>query len=72
MRCGITGKRVFKSHEAALTRGGEILCEDSNRRFTPKAFRAYHCVYCGFYHLSGVKPPRVDKVHFQRNVPVSA
>jgi len=53
MRCGVTGKVAFKSHEQALTRGGEILSNDSNRKYTPKSFRAYHCEYCGYFHLSG-------------------
>lgn len=60
MRCGVTGKVAFKSHEQALTRGGEILVKDSNRRFTPKAFRAYRCEYCNFYHLSAIRDIRLQ------------
>lgn len=53
MRCGVTGKIIFKTHAGALNRGGEILTGDSNRKFTPKSFRAYQCEYCGFFHLTG-------------------
>jgi 2-iminoacetate synthase ThiH len=63
MRCGVTGKVAFKTHEHALTRGGEILTEGSNRNHTPTEFRAYHCLYCGFYHLSGKQ--RLDKISFR-------
>lgn len=52
MRCGPTKKVAFKTHELALIRGGEILTQETNRRHTPKAFRAYHCKYCGQYHLT--------------------
>lgn len=55
MRCGFTGKVIFKSHEHALNRGGEILTGKSNRRFTPNSFRAYRCEYCGFFHLASTK-----------------
>ena len=53
MKCGVTKKIVFKTHEGALIRGGEILCENSNRRSTPQQFRAYKCEYCGGYHITG-------------------
>ena len=55
MRCGFTGKVVFKSHEHAWRRAGEILNENTNRRHTPNSFRAYRCEYCGFYHLASGK-----------------
>ena len=55
MRCGVTKKIAFKSHEAALMRGGEILTNESKRKYTPNAFRAYKCQFCGFFHLSAVK-----------------
>lgn len=53
MICGATRKTIFKSHKAALIRGGEILTSGNNRRTTPREFSAYWCVYCGFYHLAG-------------------
>lgn len=53
MKCGVTRKIIFKTHQGALIRAGEIVCEDSNRRSTPIAFRAYKCDFCGGYHITG-------------------
>jgi hypothetical protein len=53
MRCGPTGKIIFKTHTGALIRAGEILENKGNRRYTPNEFRAYQCEFCGFYHLTG-------------------
>lgn len=55
MKCGFTGKQVFKSHEKALSRGGEILASMTNRKSKPVFFRAYQCEYCDGYHLSSSK-----------------
>lgn len=53
MRCGITQKVTFKTHESALIRGGEILTSDNYRKNKPTSFRAYKCKFCGFFHLTG-------------------
>ena len=48
-RCGATRKIMFKSHEAAVLRAGEILDQpDANA----KQFRAFRCVYCDGWHLT--------------------
>jgi hypothetical protein len=58
MKCGVTKKIMFKTHEKALIRGGEILIEDTNRDYTPEYFTAYCCEFCGFYHLTGKYYPK--------------
>lgn len=47
-RCGVTGKRRFKSSTHALTRAAEIIQEKNS----PQQWRTYHCEYCGGYHLT--------------------
>lgn len=52
MKCGVTGKIMFKKQTGALQRAKEILEENSNRRYHPNTFRVYHCIYCDSYHLT--------------------
>lgn len=42
VRCGVTGKIIFKSDVAATKRGMEIM----------HAFRTYKCEYCNWWHLT--------------------
>lgn len=53
LRCGVTKKVCFRTEQGAINRGAEIVDEETNRRFTPQSFRAYHCLFCGGYHLTG-------------------
>lgn len=53
MRCGVTGKVMFRSHKAALIRASEIVEEQTNRRISPDQWRAYQCEFCGGFHLTG-------------------
>lgn len=53
MKCGVTGKVMFKTAAGAINRGNEILDSDINRRFTPNRFRSYKCEFCNSYHLTG-------------------
>jgi hypothetical protein len=53
MKCGATGKTIFKSPQSANERSNEIISESSNRRSTPKYFNVYQCEFCGFYHITG-------------------
>jgi hypothetical protein len=41
--CGPTGKIRFASHDAAVTRGIQVM---------PASFRVYQCPYCGGFHLT--------------------
>jgi hypothetical protein len=46
--CGVSRKRMFKTHEAALMLAGELPDDDGR----PKPIRAYKCSYCGGWHLT--------------------
>jgi len=48
VKCGATGKIMFKTHEAALERAAEIMGQDQ----TASLKRAYKCQYCGKYHIT--------------------
>lgn len=52
MKCGATGKVIFKKEISALNRAKEILEENGNRKFKVNNFRVYKCEFCGFYHLT--------------------
>ncbi len=52
MKCGPTKKRMFKSHEAAVARGVEILSKGEGPARHWQGFRAYKCIYCGGWHLT--------------------
>lgn len=47
-KCGMTGKRRFKSHPHALNRITEIMKQKSS----PQQMRAYQCEFCGGWHLT--------------------
>ncbi len=52
MKCGPTGKTIFKSETAAQNRIKEIATQPSNRRVNATKFRTYVCEYCGKIHLT--------------------
>jgi len=48
-RCGKTKKVCYRSHDAALVAACDIMAKpDCDAR----QFRAYHCLNCGFFHLT--------------------
>lgn len=47
-RCGPTKKVMFKSHEQAVERIGEIFEEGTPE----KSLRAYRCSFCGGWHIT--------------------
>lgn len=40
---------MFKSHDAAVLRAGEILASEKS---PVEEWRAYKCIYCGGWHLT--------------------
>jgi len=56
--CRGSGKRKFRTHEAALTRAGRLM-----ERFGAKPLAAYRCRFCGQYHLtSQVTEPNAENL----------
>ena len=53
-RCGMTGKRRFKSHGAAFNRGLQIA---DTPACNAEILRVYQCEFCGGWHLTS-KPAR--------------
>lgn len=47
-KCGVTGKRRFKSHAHALDRA-QVLLQKPN---SPSHWRTYSCEFCGGWHLT--------------------
>jgi hypothetical protein len=47
--CKRTGKKKFRTHEAALIRGAEIMAIP---QYPAKHFSAYKCPFCKSWHLT--------------------
>ena len=62
-KCGVTGKRMFKSAGAAMQFVADLGTE-CNAPF----MRSYHCIRCGAFHLTSQEyDPARRYVDFQRH-----
>jgi hypothetical protein len=53
-RCGRTGKRGYRSHNAAMLAACDVM---SRPQCNTRLFRAYYCIYCNLWHLTSKEDP---------------